>query len=147
MSECLQVSEGRAAVAVAAERLLERLERSRVLAGVLNHEWQPQSSYVCLTGNAQLAALWIRLAEIVGDSRFVNAAFKAIDDVKRAQSLESRSAGIRGGVAGSAPIGGGYIPFAFPNWAAKFFIDALCAKRAYLARRLASRASTIAPSA
>jgi folate-dependent phosphoribosylglycinamide formyltransferase PurN len=132
MSQCLQVPEARAAVLIAAERLLERLERSQVLAGVLNHEWRPQSSYVCLTGNAQLASLWLRLAEMMGDSRFANAAFKAIDDVKRAQSLESRSPGIRGGVAGSAPIGGGYIPFAFPNWAAKFFIDALCAKRAYL---------------
>lgn len=144
MSECLQVSEGREAVLIAAERLLERLERSRTLAGMLNHKWQPQSSYVCLTGNAQIALLWLRLAETVGDVRFVNAAFKAIDEVKRAQSLESRSAGIRGGVAGSAPIGGGYLPFAFPNWAAKFFIDALCAKRACLnlsleaARRLPS---------
>jgi hypothetical protein len=64
--------------------------------------------------------------------RFANAAFKAIDEVKRAQSLDSRSEGIRGGVPGSAPIGGAYIPSAFPNWAAKFFIDALCAKRAWL---------------
>jgi folate-dependent phosphoribosylglycinamide formyltransferase PurN len=132
MSECLQVPEGREAVLVAAERLLERLERSRTLAGILNHKWQPQSSYVCLTGNAQIASLWLRLAETEGDVRFVNAAFKAIDEVKRTQSLESRSPGIRGGVAGSAPIGGGYIPFAFPNWAAKFLIDALCAKRAWL---------------
>jgi hypothetical protein len=44
MSECLQVPEGREAVLVAAERLLERLERSRTLPGVLNHKWQPQAS-------------------------------------------------------------------------------------------------------
>jgi folate-dependent phosphoribosylglycinamide formyltransferase PurN len=132
MSECLQVSEGHDAVRVAAERLLERLERSRTLAGVLNHQWQPQSPDVCLTGNAQLAVLWLRLAETTGDVRFANAAFKAIDEVKSAQSITSGSDGIRGGVAGSLPVGGNYIPFTLPNWGAKFLIDALCAKRAWL---------------
>jgi folate-dependent phosphoribosylglycinamide formyltransferase PurN len=134
MSECLQVCEGYKAVQVAGERLLERLERSRTLAGVLNHQWQPRATYVCLTGNAQLAVLWLRLAEMTGDLRFANAAFKAIDEVKSAQPMSSRSDGIRGGVAGSRPAGGDYIPFAFPNWAAKFLIDALCAKRAWIDR-------------
>ncbi len=136
LSECLRVPEGREAVLMAAERLLARLERSQTLPAVLNHKWQPQSSYVCLTGNAQIAALWLRLAETTGDARFVNGAFKAIDEVKRAQSLLSRNGGIRGGVPGSAPIGGDYITFAFPNWAAKFFIDALCAKRVCVNGRL-----------
>jgi folate-dependent phosphoribosylglycinamide formyltransferase PurN len=134
MSECLRVPEGLEAVRVAGERLLERLERSRTLAGVLNYRWQPQCSYVCLTGNAQLAVLWLRLADVTGDLRFVNAAFKAIDQVKRAQSLASGDAGIRGGVAGSSRAGGDYIAFAFPNWAAKFLVDALCAKREWGAR-------------
>jgi len=144
MAECLQVSEGLEAVHVAAERLLERLERSRTLAGVLNHRWQPQSTYVCLTGNAQLALLWLRLAETTRDVRFANAAFKAIDEVKSAQSITSRSDGIRGGVAGSLPVGGNYIPFAFPNWAAKFFIDALCAKRAWIDDWLNAAADPVA---
>jgi hypothetical protein len=63
----------------------------------------------------------------------VNAAFKAIDEVKRAQTLAHTNGGIRGGIPGSWPIGGEYVQFALPNWAAKFFIDALCAKRACLA--------------
>jgi folate-dependent phosphoribosylglycinamide formyltransferase PurN len=134
MSECLQVCEGYEAVHLAAERLLERLERSRTLAGVLDHQWQARASYVCLTGNAQLAVLWLRLAEMTGDLRFANVALKAIDEVKRAQPMASRSDGIRGGVPGSTPAGGDYIPFAFPNWAAKFLIDALCAKRAFINR-------------
>ena len=32
---------------------------------------------------------------------------------------------LRGGIAGSAPIWGDYSRFEFPNWAAKFFADAL----------------------
>ena len=49
--------------------------------------------------------------------------------MKRAQDLRHRDPGIRGGIPGSSPIGGDYIQYALPNWAAKFFIDALCAKR------------------
>jgi folate-dependent phosphoribosylglycinamide formyltransferase PurN len=133
MSDRFDAAEGREAVRVAAERLLERFERSRTLAGVLNHRWQPQVEYVCLTGNAQMALIWMRLARSTSDLRFVNAAFKAIDEVKRAQAIAQGNGGIRGGIPGSWPIGGEYVPFALPNWAAKFFIDALCAKRACLA--------------
>jgi len=133
MSDRFDAADGRDAVRVAAERLLERLERSKTLAGVLNHRWQPQADYVCLTGNAQIALIWMRIARSTGDVRFVNAAFKAIDEVKRAQTLAHTNGGIRGGIPGSWPIGGEYVQFALPNWAAKFFIDALCAKRACLA--------------
>jgi hypothetical protein len=134
MGERLQIEEAVETVRVAAEALMHRLERSRTLAGVLDHQWKPRASFVCLTGNVQLASIWLRLAETTGDLRFVNAAFKAIDEVKRAQSLGSRADGIRGGIAGSHPIGADYIRFGFPNWAAKFFLDALLAKERCLAR-------------
>jgi hypothetical protein len=32
---------------------------------------------------------------------------------------------LRGAVAGSSPIFGRYMAFRYPNWAAKFFMDAL----------------------
>jgi len=134
LAERLESVDGLEAARVAAEALLHRLERSRSLSGVLNHEWRPQAGFVCLTGNAQLAVLWLRLAESTDDIRFVNVAFKAIDEIKRAQSLQSHDGGIRGGVPGSWPIAGGYLPYALPNWAAKFFADALLAKQAWMAR-------------
>jgi Formyl transferase len=145
MSDRFDADEGRVAVCVAAERLLERFERSKTLAGVLNHRWQPQVEYVCLTGNAQMALIWMRIAQSTSDVRFVNAAFKAIDEVKRAQAITQGDGGIRGGIPGSWPIGGDYVPFALPNWAAKFFIDALCAKRACLAGWLDSTRETTSP--
>ncbi|HMF98234.1 MAG TPA: formyltransferase family protein [Vicinamibacterales bacterium] len=132
MSERLHVAEGVEAVETAAERLLERLERSRTLPGVLDWNWRRQADYVCLTGNAQVALIWLNLAARTHDVRLVNAAFKAIDEIKRAQVTGAALAGVRGGVPGSFPISGGYIPYAFPNWAAKFFVDALCAKAAWL---------------
>jgi len=132
MSEQLHIAEGIDAVETAAGRLLDRLERSRSLPGVLDWRWQRQSDYVCLSGNAQVALIWLALAARTQDLRYVNAAFKAIDEVKRAQATGSSREGVRGGVPGSLPIGGDYIPYAFPNWAAKFFVDALCAKTAWL---------------
>jgi len=133
-SELLGREDGVGIVRRAAEGLARRLEISRRLPGVLDHEWRPRADYVCLTGNAQMALIWLRLHERRPDLRFLNAALKALDGVKRAQSLDNPDAGIRGGVGGSDPVWGGYIYNALPNWAAKFFIDALLQKRRALGR-------------
>ena len=50
--------------------------------------------------------------------------------VKRAQPLLHAHQGIRGGIPGSDPIWGDYLTMALPNWAAKYFIDALLRKEA-----------------
>jgi hypothetical protein len=41
------------------------------------------------------------------------------------QRLGDAADEVRGGIAGSWPIWGAYSRFEFPNWAAKFFADAL----------------------
>jgi len=38
--------------------------------------------------------------------------------------LVAGDADVVGGVRGSFPLNGEYFPFAFPNWAAKFTLDA-----------------------
>ena len=118
----------------AAYSVARRLEISHWLPGKLDATWKPAARYACLTGNAQMALIWLKLHELDGDPTLVSAACKAIDLIKRAQSTTSNDPGIRGGIAGSDPVWGDYITLAFPNWAAKFFIDALLAK----ARALAS---------
>ena len=50
---------------------------------------------------------------------------RAVGYVKRKQRVDEPDLTIRGAVAGSAPIWGRYSMFEFPNWAAKFFADAL----------------------
>jgi len=50
---------------------------------------------------------------------------KAIAFVKGHQRIDDPDPIVRGAVAGSAPIWGRYSMFEFPNWAAKFFADAL----------------------
>jgi hypothetical protein len=133
-SEALGREDGVEIVRRAAERIARRLEISRRLPGVLDAEWRARAEYVCLTGNAQMALIWLRLHERNPDLRFLNAALKALEGIKRAQSFDSPDPGIRGGIAGSDPVWGGYIYNALPNWAAKFFIDALLQKRRALLR-------------
>jgi hypothetical protein len=64
--------------------------------------------------------------------RLVNAALKSIDLVKLAQPMRNPNPGLFGGIPGSDPIHGSYTEGAVPNWAAKYFIDALLEKRRIL---------------
>lgn len=95
------------------------------LAGTYADDWTPTASYACVTGVAQMALCWQRLAQIVGEAEYSHAAGRAISYVKRTQSLDDGDPVVRGAIPGSAPIWGAYSRFEFPNWAAKFFADAL----------------------
>lgn len=95
------------------------------LAGTYADEWRPGATYACVTGVAQMALCWLRLHQIERDDRFLDAAHKAIAYVKRTQRLDTPDSIIRGAIPGSSPIWGDYSRFEFPNWAAKFFADAL----------------------
>ncbi len=128
-SEVVGSAEAKAAAENAAYAALRRLELSRRLPGVLDYRWRPLSSYACLTGNAQFALIWLHMYEEHGDPRLLNAAIKAVDQVKAAQVMQSDDRNLVGAIAGSQPVWGAYIPHAFPNWAAKYFIDALLAKQ------------------
>ena len=125
-----------AAVLLGEERYLQAAERAARglmaqqrsdgwLAGTYDDGWTPTASYACVTGVAQMALCWLRLAQIGGDQRYREAAWRAIAYVKRTQRLEEKDPVIRGAIPGSAPIWGAYSRFEFPNWAAKFFADAL----------------------
>lgn len=133
-SEILEREDGIAAVQKAAEGIAKRLELSRRLPGVLDHRWRSRADFACLTGNAQMALIWMHFHARETNIRFLNAALKAIDLVKTAQDMESTNPAIRGGIAGSDPIWGDYIQCAIPNWSTKYFIDALLEKKHVLAR-------------
>ena len=102
--------------------------KSRFLPGAFNHKWMANETFSCLTGNAQMAIIWLKLYKITRDERLLNAAVKNIEQLKSIQNLASRNDGIRGGIPGSYPIWGDYVNFGYPNWAAKFFADALMLK-------------------
>ena len=133
-SEILDRDDGVAAALRAAQGAARRLELLRWLPGVLDARWRGRTSSACLTGNCQMALIWLRLYERSGDATLLNSALKAIDLVKDTQDLSNPNPGIRGGIAGSHTVWGEYITNALPNWAAKYFIDALLKKKEALSQ-------------
>jgi hypothetical protein len=95
------------------------------LAGTYRDGWVPDASYACLTGIAQMSLNWTRLAQAAGAGDLRAHARSAIAYLKTTHRLDHADPAVRGGVAGSAPIWGDYSRFEYPNWAAKFFADAL----------------------
>ncbi len=103
------------------------------LAGTYGDGWTPKASYCCLTGVAQMSLNWTRLAQDCGAIEFKEPARRALSYLKKNHRLDDPCSAARGGIAGSAPIWGGYSRFEYPNWAAKFFADALMMDAANIA--------------
>ena len=112
--------------ALQAGRGIARVQRQDGwLAGTYRDNWVADANYACLTGIAQMSLNWTRLAQVSGDASFRDNARAALAYVKSIQRLDDPDTVIRGGIAGSSPIWGDYSRFEYPNWAAKFFADAL----------------------
>ncbi|MDP8234875.1 MAG: hypothetical protein P9M08_00675 [Candidatus Erginobacter occultus] len=112
------------------ERALETLWRKAELRngrlpGVFTQGWKGDYRFSCLTGNVQIALCLLTWEDRERDLRLVNGAAKLVDFVCRKQRLQSSLPGVRGGVAGSDPLWGSYLPLRYPNWAAKYHCDAL----------------------
>ncbi len=123
-----------AAVRRASDHLIGAVRDDGFLAGRFDAAWRPVVRWSCLTGSSQLALVWFRLSGVTGDPKYATSARRAIGYVRATQKVgpvgcpAAPGDGIRGGIKGSHPIWGGYDPFRFPNWATKFFIDALLAE-------------------
>lgn len=115
------------AAKLSADALLDRQENNGSLPGTFGPGWRKTDYSSCLTGNCQLALIWIDLFNITGDPLYYSAAEKAISFVADAQNIQTTNRNIRGGIPGSYPIFGRYERLKYPNWSAKFFIDALLA--------------------
>lgn len=123
----------RSKVFQAAEKLLLKFELNKpgpyntplFLSATFDEKWNPKARYSCLTGNAQLAIIWLNIYKLQDDPRYLNAALKIMDQLKSIQILESYNKNIRGAIPGSYPIWGEYFKNCYPNWATKFFADAI----------------------
>ncbi len=94
------------------------------LAGQINDSWHAEVNYCCLTGNCQLSKLGFVLYKHTGNKTFLETANKLLDYVKTKQ-LVSPSPYVNGGISGSWPVSGGYCAYDIPNWAARFYVEAL----------------------
>ena len=112
------------AAAKSAWVLLRKFETHKRLLGTYQPDFKGDRRFSCLTGNAQMSCIWLRLFEVTGDLRYLNAGLKINEMLKEVLPLKGRH-GVRGGVAGSHPIWGRYQPMRFISWGCKFLADAL----------------------
>lgn len=111
-------------IAKSAWVLLRKFETNKSLAGAYEADFKRGQQFTCLTGNAQMSCVWLRLFEVTGDLRYLNAALKMNEMLKQLIPARGRR-GIAGGVSGSSPVWGRYQPFRYISWGCKFFADAL----------------------
>jgi hypothetical protein len=110
---------------LAADTLLSRQRSDGSLFGSYDSDWNPTTTSSCLTGNAQMAGIWLRLFQLTRDGKYRIGASKTVNCLLYSQERSNWPGSIRGAIAGSLPINGNYLPFVYPNWAAKFFSDML----------------------
>lgn len=112
------------AVANSAWVLLRQFETKKFLCGAYDGNFKNGRRFACLTGNAQMSCVWLRLFEITGDLRYLNVALKINEMLKERIPTHGKQ-GIAGGVSGSYPVWGCYQPLRYISWGCKFFADAL----------------------
>ncbi|MFW6046786.1 MAG: D-glucuronyl C5-epimerase family protein [Candidatus Woesearchaeota archaeon] len=108
-----------------AYKFMRKYELRKRLAGAYYENFEEINWYRCLTGEAQISIIWFKIFALTNDVRFVSAASKLLDDTSAQQPLKNTLFLKAGGLKGSQPYYGRYIAFRQPNWATKFYIDAL----------------------
>jgi hypothetical protein len=113
------------AVRLGVAPLLSQVSTDGFLNGRFYSDWTPASFSCCLTGSAQLAVVGYRLYQLTGDPNYQRFGDLLLNFLKPLQRLNSECTPINGAIAGSFPIFGEYMPGGYPNWATKYFLDAL----------------------
>lgn len=113
------------AAARCADATLSLLREDGFLPSMITLQGRAASTSCCLTGNCQFAIVWLRLQGAGARPAYADAAARALGFVMATQDLTTDNADVHGGIKGSHPVWGRYAPLSFPNWATKFFVDAM----------------------
>lgn len=108
-----------------ADELLKHVAEDGSMPGRFDQDWNAAVRWSCLTGMAQTSIIWNKLYRMTGKGRYLTAARKVNDYLKRTQGVSGNNLGTKGGIKGSYPLNGEYGKYRVLNWATKFFIDAL----------------------
>ena len=110
--------------------LIAQLNSSGFLPGRFYSDWRPAAFSSCLTGSAQIAVICYRLFEHTGAVKYRVAADSLLNFLKALQMVNTSISEVRGAIPGSFPLVGAYQTLGYPNWATKYFLDALmCQQR------------------
>ena len=113
------------AARVIGDAMLTALPKNGFLPGRFDDQWKPTVNWSCLTGDCQLGINWGRLYQLTGEQKYREGTSRILEFVKRTQKIAGMNTDTLGAIKGSHPINGGYHPWQYPNWATKFYADAL----------------------
>jgi hypothetical protein len=113
------------AVCRGVDPLVSRISADGFLPGRFYSDWEPACFSSCLTGSAQLAVVCYRLYLHTREAKYRRYADLLLNFLKPLQLLDSTCASVNGALPGSFPIFGQYMTGGYPNWATKYFLDAL----------------------
>ena len=100
------------------ETIVNIINSKGSLCGAYDKDWQPDCSYVCSTGNAQLAFLISK----VNTEKYEDVIVLLIKPLLKAQKINGFN---QGAIPSSIPLWGKYQRWRYTNWTQKFFCDAL----------------------
>ena len=109
----------------AMDNLIEKIPDNGMVSGSYDRYWQGDNTFTCLTGNSQLSIILFKFYIKTQNDKYIDAGKKINRFLMTRQQSRIKNPNLYGAVAGSYPVWGKYIHFAYPNWAAKFFVDAL----------------------
>ncbi len=107
------------------DKLLEIYKNWKQLYAHYDKNWSTTCKFYCLTWLAQLSILWGKLYQDTNEKDYLFYAIKLNYFVKQTQNITTKNENVRWWIKGSYPIWWKYMIWAYPNWAVKFFIDAL----------------------
>lgn len=107
-----------------ADKFLALVDTKIGLAGRYDAAWRGDHSFLCLTGHAQWSIIFQRLYALTGAEKYLLAAQLLLVQLLDHQVL-GRNWHTHGALPGSAPIWGPYLRLRYPNWGAKFLLDAM----------------------
>lgn len=113
------------AAALGSEALVEAVSDDGSMPGRFREDWSGAVDWSCLTGQAQMCNVWLRLRRITGREEWSEPVPRVLAFLAATQNRSSGNLGVRGGLAGASPVWGDYGKYEILNWATKFFVDAL----------------------
>lgn len=105
-------------------KLFEIAESKDRTAGEYSTDWSGNYSYRCVTGNAQLSIIGSLFYKKTGKEIFSRATVFFLSEIMK-DPIQSPFPNWNGAVPGSRPWYGNYMKLRMPNWAAKFYLDAI----------------------
>ncbi len=125
----LQDNQVIAAAKKTADILYKKFGIKKYLVARYNSKWKGTVSFIAPFALAQVSIIWLKLYKLTTNIQYLNSAMKINDFLIFVQYKNPNNLNLFGAIPGSYPI---WESMFYPNWAAKFFIDALMMEQEFL---------------